>query len=154
MNLTATEEIAAPRDAVWARLADLEDWERRLSERLGPLARAPEGPIGPGTRWTGTVDLKGRAVPLDVRLAAQDVPERLRLEGTLGGVEISLDARLAAPAPARTRLHVETRAAARSIGSKLALGAVKMAMGDPEARHGKAVRSYARHLEAVAGARA
>jgi carbon monoxide dehydrogenase subunit G len=148
MKLTATEDVAAPIDAVWARLADLPEWERRLGERLGaPLTRLPEGPIGPGTRWQGTAELKGRRVPVDFGLVAQEVPERLRLEGTLGGIDVSLDARLVALGPERTRLAVETEAQARSLAAKLALKAVQVAMGSLEGRHAKAVASYARHLE-------
>jgi carbon monoxide dehydrogenase subunit G len=151
MKLTATEDVAAPIDAVWSRLSDLPDWERRMNERLdAPLRRSPEGPIGPGTRWQGTADMKGKSIAIDMRLVAQEVPGHLRLEGTLGGIDVSLDARLEATGPAATRLHVVTEATARSIASKLALKAVQLALGPLEERYAKAVGRYARHLESAA----
>jgi carbon monoxide dehydrogenase subunit G len=148
MKLIAAEDIAAPVDAVWARLADMDTWERQTAKRIGSaLRRDPPGPAAPGTTWTGEAEIRGRRMPFAMTLREVTVPERIVLAGTLGGVDLSVIAAAAPLGASATRLDVTIEATARGIAAKLALQGAKLAQGRIEAGLRKGVARLAASIE-------
>ena len=150
MKFVATEDIAAPIDAVWSRVSDLDRFERRLSARVDGLARSPDGPAAPGTRWTGRAEVMGRTREIGVRLERMTVPTLLVAVAEGEGMTVSLTAGLEALAADRTRLTVTTEAQAQSLTARLMLQSVKLARQNIVRRYKARVADFAATIEAEA----
>ncbi|TFL18802.1 SRPBCC family protein [Jannaschia formosa] len=150
MQFTATEEIAAPIDAVWARVTDFDGFAEALRTRGGKAERQDEGPVGPGSAWTGAAEIMGKIRFVEVTVTRMDVPTGLGIAAHAEGIDIVLDVTLEALSQARTRLTVTTQAAATSIRAKVLLQPLKLAHGTIEERYRGRVAGFARRIEGKA----
>lgn len=151
MRLRASHPVAAPREAVIARLCDVD----ALLAELGPggagLTRldAP-APAGVGSVWQGQVGINGVVRPLEARLTAMDRPESLRIEAAAGG--IGLDARFRLdPLPGHgTELSLEADLRPLSLKGRVAVQSLRLLHGNLTRRLQDRLARLARHLEETA----
>jgi uncharacterized protein YndB with AHSA1/START domain len=151
MKLTATEEIAAPIDAVWRHLTDFDRFESVIARRGGKAERLDDGPAGPGTRWAGAAELVGKVRTVEVTLRNMEAPTTLGADARTDGVDVTFDATLEALAPDRTLLVAVTEAAARSLGAKVVLGPLVLAHGRLEQQYRGRIAGFARRIEGASG---
>lgn len=152
MKFVAAEEIAAPAELVWARVSDFEGFERRAAGKAGHVSRAPDGPIGSGTTWTGSVHAAGKLRSVSVTLLQLDENQAMELEGGSDGMTVTLDVSLKVLAPDRTLLTVTTEAKARSLTARLMLQSAKLARQTLAKRYRGRVSAFAEKVETSAKA--
>ena len=132
MRLHFTESIAAPIDAVWARVADVERLEAYGRARDPGLARTPPGPVGPGTTWAMRLPVQGKTRAVTLELVRMAPPDRVALRAGIEGVALSMDIALTALAPDRTGLDMIVEAGASGFAGRLVLGALTLAQSQIE----------------------
>ncbi|PWJ22375.1 SRPBCC family protein [Jannaschia seohaensis] len=152
MQFTATEEIAAPIDAVWARVTDFDGFAAAIRKRGGKVERKGDAAYGPGAAWTGAAEVLGKVRKVEVQVTRMDVPERLKLAAQAEGLDIDLTVKLEALSEARTRLTISSTATARSVRAKVVLQPIKLAQGKLAERFAGRVAGFARRIEAESAA--
>ncbi|UWQ18928.1 SRPBCC family protein [Jannaschia sp. M317] len=147
MKFTATEDIAAPIETVWARVSNFDGFEGALKGRAREIRRSPDGPATPGTRWTATGTVLGKQRDVEITLDEMTVPTRVCASGGSDGLSVVLDATLESLGPNRTRLTVTSEAKARTMTAKLMLKTASLAQGKMAERYGNRIESFARRIE-------
>lgn len=147
MKFVATEDIAVPIDTVWARVSDLEGFERRAAARVGGIARTPPGPAGQGTKWSGKAEIMGKTRKIDVVAATLDAPTQLVAEAGTDGMTVTIQVDLEEKGPRLTRLTVTTEAKARSLAARLMLQSAKLARTTMAKRYKTRVADFAARVE-------
>ena len=101
IDVTIDTTIARPPDAVFARIADVEQWPSWLiASGILSVTRADAGPVATGERLTVEQRAAGRAGTFDAVIREATPPTRLALEGRdPDGVSIEIDATLAGVGP-------------------------------------------------------
>lgn len=147
MKFVATEDIAAPIDAVWARVSDLEGFEARAKQRVSGLARTPPGPATQGSKWTGKAEVMGKARTITVVASILVAPNQLLAEAGTDGMTVTIQVDLEAKGPSLTRLTVTTEAKARSLAARLMLQSAKLARATMAKRYKGRVADFASRIE-------
>ncbi|MGB3556327.1 MAG: SRPBCC family protein [Jannaschia sp.] len=129
MHFSASQDVAAPIDAVWACLTDPDWLEARVGARVADLTQVPAGPIAAGTVWTGQASIAGRTHSAEVRVTSMEAPRRMVLEGRTGGLRADLVAELRVLSPVATRLTLTTDVSANTLSAKLMLKTAGLAQG-------------------------
>lgn len=150
MKFVAVEDIAAPIDLVWSRVADLEEFEARARDRIGAIKRTPPGPPAQGTVWSGKADVMGKKRDVTVTAATVDPTGRLGAEAATDGMLVSIDVDLVELGPRLTRLTVTTEARARSLAARLMLQSAKLARKSLAKRYKARVSDFAGRIEKAA----
>ncbi|SDZ19160.1 Polyketide cyclase / dehydrase and lipid transport [Jannaschia faecimaris] len=151
MKFVATEDVAAPIDAVWARVCDLEAFERRAAQRVGGIRRNPSGPPGQGTEWTGTAEIMGKTRAITVTAATLAAPTQLVAEAVTDGMNITIQVELVGLGPRLTRLTVTSEGKARSLTARLMLQSAKLARKTMAKRYKARIADFASRVEKTAG---
>lgn len=153
MQLTTSEDIAAPAAVVFDAITDFDALERRASSRITELERIDslDAP-GVGMRWSFTFSFRGNSRAADVEITEYIAPTTLQAVVSTGGLKIKADADIVSLAPDRARLNLAVDMASSGIAGKLLLQSLKLAKGRLEERLDSAVAKYARDLEKQAGA--
>lgn len=147
MKFVATEDIAAPIDTVWARVADLEGFEARARKGADGINRSPPGPPAEGTRWTGQAEVMGKAREVTVTAERLEAPTHLLIEARTDGMVVTIQVDLAQMNPNLTRLTVTTEAKARSLAARLMLQSAKLARATMAKRYRGRVADFAARVE-------
>ena len=150
MKFVATEDIAAPAEAVWAQASDFEGFEARARTRMGDLVRTPPGPAGRGTTWRGEAEVMGKRRRVAITLGEVDAPRRLAASAEAEGVEVDFVVDLQVLGPDLTRMTVTTEARARSLAARLVLQSAKLAQGQMVRRYESRVADFADRVERTA----
>ena len=74
----STVDIQAPRQLVWDVLTDVQSWPEWMAEVKEVRTQTPAG--GLGAEYSLSQGIPALGLPMTVRVAAFDVPERLVLE--------------------------------------------------------------------------
>ena len=106
MRFAAKEDIAAPIDAVYAVLSDLEAFEK-LALRKGVDLRRGEAGSEPGGRWDLRFRLRGRQRHVKVTLLALQPTSGMRFSGQSPNLDLTLAVSLIDLSRQRTRISVE-----------------------------------------------
>ena len=147
LTLRADRAVAAPPDAVWAALTDVDKWERIARKRDPDLARSPPGPVGEGTRWTGTFPVAGKARRVKAVLARLDEPRALRLDADADGIAVAVDATVA-PEGDGSRLALAVEARGTSMGGRVAVKTMSLAEGQMRKVLEAQLDGFAKRVEA------
>ena len=150
MKFVATEEVAAPIEAVWARVSDFDGFETRAAARAGPIERRPPGPASKGTVWEGRVEAMGKVRDARVTLERLDPEESLVARGVVEGVEVDCLVALEPLGSQRTRMVVTTEASGTGIAARLALKAASLKKASLDERYARRLADFAGSIEAGA----
>ena len=149
MNLTAREDIDAPKHAVYAAVTDFERFERRIVRRGFEFRRTGDlEPPEPGARWTSRFDWRGRPFDVEAELISVEPGEGYAIEAHSSGLICVGVVDLVALSDARTRLTVSLDIRATSLSARLLLQPLKLAGGSISRRFEERVAAFA---EEVAG---
>ena len=152
MRLRAAEVVAAPVEAAWAGLVDVDRLERRARERDPALRRVPEGPAGPGTRWEMRVPVQGRARRVTLEIVEMEPPRLVRMRALVEGIVLRSALTLEPLDAHRTALRLVADAEAAGLAGRLLLGALSLAQGQVERRLASGLAAAARRIERERGA--
>ncbi len=111
IELETEVPIAAPPEAVFARLAAVEQWPEWLiaSGVIRVQRPADAGPLATGSTFVIDQRVAGRSATLEARVTALDSPTHLNVTGRdADGVTVEIDAQLT-PTDAGTRLRWRLR---------------------------------------------
>ena len=150
MKFVATEDIAAPVEAAWARIADFDRFEDRIGRRVEGLTRSPPGPVEIGTTWRARADVNGKVRAVEVALVRLDAPHAMVLEGGTEGLRVRIEAVLEPLGERRSRLTVATEARARTLSARLLLQSAKLARATMAKRYKARIAALASELETAA----
>ncbi|WP_308915901.1 CoxG family protein [Jannaschia sp. LMIT008] len=149
MRLTASEHVAAPMGAVWAKLFDPDRLEAFARQRDPAMVRTPPGPVGPGTRWDMRLPVQGKERDVALELTALDPPHRADLSAGIEGMVLLGTVALVAEGTG-TRIDLTVDATARGFAGRLVLKAVSLAQGQIERTLRARIADMARRIEAEA----
>lgn len=148
MNVTASEEIAAPIAHVFAELSDVGRVERAAVRRGIAMQRRDtlDGPCA-GMTWDMRLVFRDRPHEVALRLTRFDPPCGMVLRGTSALIEGDLVLDLAALAPARTRLDLGLTVVPRSLQGRMLVQSIRLARGTLTRRLAARLGAHARDLE-------
>lgn len=150
MQLTATQEIDAPQQAVFDRLSDFDMLEARLAA-TGVALRATPAPEGALRSWHVEFVLRGKPREATVVLTTWQPPERMVFEAVSGGLAVSTVVTLLTPEPGRTTLVLSSTLMPQTLSARLLVQSLKLGRAKVEARLAKALGRLAAEIEAKAG---
>ena len=82
VTIEGSTTIARPVEDVFDLVAD-ERNEPRYNPQMTAVEKLTPGPIGTGTRWSATVDSRGRPMPMEIEVTGYDRPHRLASTTTM-----------------------------------------------------------------------
>ena len=99
----STVDIQAPRQLVWDVLTDVQSWPEWMAEVKEVRTQTPAG--GLGAEYSLSQGVPALGLPMTVRVAAFDVPERLVLEQSQAGSRTEVTYTLTSVDERTTRMH-------------------------------------------------
>ena len=136
MELTATQDVEAPQQALFRAMMDFDRIEAQLAgsridlhRQHGPAADAPLG-----TRWVARFRLRGEDRRATVTLCELVAPDRVVLDGAMGGLEARSAVTLDPLDTARTRVTAAVMLHPGTLSARLMLQSLRLARGTIEAR--------------------
>jgi uncharacterized protein YndB with AHSA1/START domain len=149
MQLTATEDIEAPLDRVFAEVADLETLERQAMRRgIAVQRHGAATPPAPGLGWTVQFQYRGKRREAEISLTEYTAPERIAFHSVSGGLETGFTLDLIALSRSRTRINVATELMPKTLSARLLVQSLKLAKGGLDKRFRQRMAALARDLEA------
>ncbi|SDY73127.1 SRPBCC family protein [Citreimonas salinaria] len=148
MQLTATQDIAAPRQAVFDLISDFDTLQARLVARGVDIE--PVSPPGAGAlrSWRASFDLRGKPREAVVRLAAIEPPNRMVFEWQSSGLHGRSEVGLSALAETGTQVTLKTDLMPQTLSARLVVQSLKLARGKIESRLGGRMAAAAAEIEA------
>lgn len=147
MRLSVAQEIAAPVEAVWTDVADVERLESLARQRDPGLRRVPDGPVGPGTRWELAVPVQGRRRRVTLELLEMTSPDVVRMRATVEGVALTSDLTFTALSADRTRMALAVEGRSSGLAGRVLLGALSVARPTVERRMRERLAIVAKRIE-------
>jgi carbon monoxide dehydrogenase subunit G len=117
MKMTIAQDIAAPPDVVFARIADIPRWADNISG-IDSIEMLTEGPVQVGTRFRETRTLMGKQATEEMTVAEFDPPNRITLDAESRGNRYR-SAHICEPTPTGTRVRMDFEGTPISFGAKL-----------------------------------
>jgi len=149
MQFTATEDIEAPLDAVFAALSDFETIERQALRRGIDVQRTSEpGPAEAGMTWQAAFAFRGKQRSADIQLVTYTPPERMAFETKTGGLVVNTGLEVVALSRQRTRVSMQADLLPKTLSARLLVQSLKLAKGGVDKRFRKRIRQLAEDLEA------
>jgi len=148
MQVTATEDIAASIEHVFAELTDYQVLERQALRRGIDVRRTFKGPapqIGEG--WNAKFRFRGKEREALILLDGMEAPHALSFSGTSGGLNTRTQIELVPLSPTRTRVNVVFKMVPQSLWARLLVQSFKMARSTINTRFKKRMAGYARDIE-------
>ncbi len=148
MKLSARQDIDAPIEKVFARLADFEAWQRAAMRRGAGVVRT-DGLSGTarGMSWVVDFTYRGRHRRLQVMLDEFVAPSRLALSGSGPNVAGTVMVDLTALTPHRTRMIVKLDVRPKTLVARLFLQSLKLARTRVDARFRERVAQLVEKIE-------
>jgi carbon monoxide dehydrogenase subunit G len=148
MQVTATEDVAAPVDHVFAQLTDFEMFERRALRRGIDVRRLFRGSIPEiGEGWEANFRFRGKERTAKISLAAYDAPRDLRFSGASGGLETLTQIELVPLAPRKTRVNLVFKMHPKTLSARLLVQSMKLARSNINKKLKSRMAEYARDIE-------
>lgn len=153
MKISASEDIAAPAEEVFAALTDFDRFERMALRRGARLSRldALEGP-GAGMVWRIEFTFRGRERRARTELAEYEPPGRLRYDSHVGGFSSVTEIEVMALSPRRSRLRLSIESHASSVPARLFLQSLRLAKPALRRRLQKRLGQLGRRIDGLPGA--
>ena len=145
MRFAAKEDIAAPIDAVYAVLSDLEAFEK-LALRKGVDLRRGEAGTEPGGRWDLRFRLRGRQRHVKVTLLALQPTSGMRFSGQSPNLDLTLAVSLIDLSRQRTRISVELEVLPRTLAARIVLQSARLSKARLTRRFHKRILQLARYV--------
>lgn len=148
MKLTATEDIEAPLDRVFAEVTNFEMIERQALRR-GVDVRRTDTLAGPceGMTWTANFAFRGKARKATICLSGYRVSEQVVFDNSIGGLDAQFVMDLVALSRTRTRLNVVTELKPTTLSARLLVQSLKLAKGGIDKRFRHRMAGLAKDLE-------
>ncbi|MEM1430293.1 MAG: SRPBCC family protein [Pseudomonadota bacterium] len=127
MELTTTEHVAIPIEAVWAEATNFAQFEAGLIKRGVALERKGDGDAGEGTAWEAVVPVSGRKLNAKAHIARMEAPNELRFEGSGTGIEGHVAARLTSLDANTTQIDMTIGLQAKAMGAQVILQPLRLA---------------------------
>ena len=148
MQVTGTEDIAAPIAHVFASITAFDALERQALRRGIDVRRrfkgqAPE--IGEG--WMARFQFRGKEREAFVLLEEYDAPQSLRFSGASGGLDTDTQIELVPLSPNKTRVNVVLKLSPKTLSARLLVQSLKLARSNINQRFKKRLAGYARDIE-------
>lgn len=148
MQLTATQDIDAPRQAVFDQLSDFDALKARLVAR-DDVTIDTVSPPGAGAlhTWRAGFVLRGKPREAVVRLVAMDPPNRMAFEWQSSGLHGRTELTLSAPSDTTSRVTLETTLLPQTLSARLVVQSLKLGRGRIEARLSERMADAAAAIE-------
>ncbi|MFZ7091855.1 SRPBCC family protein [Primorskyibacter sp. 2E233] len=148
MQLTASEDIEAPVERVFAELSDFEAIERQVMRR-GIDVKRTDGEDVPaaGMGWATGFTFRGKSRQAQVTLVDYTVPEQMVFDTVSGGLEAETRVEVVALSRSRTRINMVTELKPKTLSARLLVQSLKLAKGGIDKRFRKKMAGYAKDLE-------
>lgn len=88
VTIEGSTTIARPVEDVFDFVAD-EHNEPRYNPQMNSVDKLTPGPIGKGTRWSATVNSRGRPLEMELEVTDYDRPRRLASTTTMAAAQIT-----------------------------------------------------------------
>jgi uncharacterized protein YndB with AHSA1/START domain len=148
MQVTATEDIAAPIEHVFAELTDFTALERQALRRGIDVRRKFKGATPEiGEAWEARFRFRGKERDARIQLDTQDAPNALAFTGISGGLETRTTIELVPLSPNRTRVNVAFKMIPNTLSARLLVQSFKLARSNINKRLQKRMAGYARDIE-------
>lgn len=148
MQVTATEDVAAPIDHVFAELTAFDAIERQALRRGIDVRRTfRTGRPGLGDGWEAQFRFRGKDRTAKVELVGYEAPGLLQFSGTTGGLETATQIDLVPLSPNRTRVNVTVKMSPKTLSARLLVQSFKLARSSINTRFRKRMAQYARDIE-------
>ncbi len=148
MKLSARQDIDAPIETVFARLADFDAWQRAAMRRGAGVVRTDKlSGAARGMSWVVDFTYRGRPRRLQVLLDEFVAPSRLALSGSGPNVSGTVMVDLTALTPQRTRMIVRLEVRPKTLVARLFLQSLKLARTRVDARFRERVAQLVDKIE-------
>ncbi|SHI04934.1 SRPBCC family protein [Marivita hallyeonensis] len=148
MQVTATEDVAAPIDHVFAELTDFAMFERQALRRGIDVRRQFKGAVPQiGEGWDTKFTFRGKEREAKIALEAFAHPDTLGFSGASGGLETATQIELVPLSPTRTRVNVVFKMFPKTLSARLLVQSFKLARSNINKRFKKRMAHYAREIE-------
>lgn len=117
MKLDITQDIAAPPDQVFARIADIPNWADHISG-IDRVEMLTEGPVQVGTRFRETRTLMGKQATEEMTVAEFDPPNSITFTAESHGSRYC-SGHVCERTPAGTRVRMHFEGTPVTLGAKL-----------------------------------
>ncbi len=148
MQVTGTEDVAAPIDLVFAELTAFDYVERQAMRRGIDVRRQFRGSAPDiGDSWDAKFKFRGKERQAKVTLDAYDAPNMVQFGGVSGGLETSTVIELVPLSPNRTRVSVVFKMMPKTLSARLLVQSFKLARSNINKRFKARMTQYARDIE-------
>lgn len=148
MQLTTSRDIEAPRDAVYAQLTDVDQWERTALRRGADVQRLdPRPAAAPGMSWRAAFPFRGKPREITVTLDRMIPGQALQATATGTALEAVTRLDLSEMSPRRTRVTVTVDITARTLTARLFLQSMRLAQGRVKQRFDSRIAQLASEIE-------
>jgi uncharacterized protein YndB with AHSA1/START domain len=148
MQVTATEDVAAPIDHVFAELTAFDALERQALRRgidVRRNFRTAMPNIGEG--WEAQFRFRGKERSAKIELEQYVAPQVLQFSGKSGGLKTNTHIELVPLSPNRTRVNLVFKMAPKTLSARLLVQSFKLARSSINKRFKKRMSQYARDIE-------
>ncbi len=148
MDFTATEDIEAPLDQVFAEVSDFATIERSIMRHGVELQRKDAGDTpGVGTTWHADFRFRGKKREAVVTLTEYEPPQAMVFRTVSAGLEAQTRMDLVALSRSRTRISVAVDLQPKTLSARLMVQSMKLARGNLTKKFQLRAAEYARMLE-------
>lgn len=149
MKFSSREDINQPVETVFAAVSDFARFERTALRHGAEVARVDDlGAPGVGATWHSQLAYRGRKREVTTELTTFDVPEQMVIALRSRGVKGAFSVQLIPLSPRRTRLMVQLELRPKTLGVRVFLQSLRLAKASMNKRFKRAVRDFARDIEA------
>jgi hypothetical protein len=148
MKLATREDIEAPIETVFEKLADFDGFERAALRRGADVVRLDSLTVpGPGMAWKAGFDFRGRERRAELKLTGFEAPNGMTFLVHSSGLDVDLVVELVAMSRSRTRMNVAFDATPNTIPARLMLQSLKLARANVVKRFRHRVGDFAADIE-------
>ena len=148
MQVTATEDVDAPLEHVFAELTAFDVLERRAMRRgidVRRTFRSPEPKAGDG--WDVQFRFRGKERTARIMLEQYQPPQLLQFSGKSGGLETETLIELVPLSPRRTRVNMVLKMSPKTLSARLLVQSFKLARSGINRKVKTRMSEYAREIE-------
>ena len=155
MKFSTREDIEAPIDYVFSRVADFNGFERQALRRGADVQRLDASSvIQQGAAWDIAFKFRGKDRKMKATIANLDQPTLLRIETTASGIDGETVIDLVPLSRNRTRLSVTIDLSPKNLSSRLLLQSLKLAKTNLTRKFKLRIAEFAENVEDDYGKRA
>lgn len=148
MQLTATEDIEAPVERVFAELSNFEAIERQAMRRGIEIKREDDLTApGAGMCWKAGFTFRGKTRNAEIALSEFTAPEQMVFDSVSGGLETVTKIEVMALSRGRTRINLATELKPKTLSARLLVQSLKLAKGGVDKKFRTKMAGFAKDLE-------